>query len=103
MEARQPRLWTQHAARDDEAEHKNHGPYLLRVVWALAGLSTLFLGLRVYCKLSRSRRLWWDDYILIAAWVSHGSCASLDGTNGMALTTLQDYRHLLDCTPDSGR
>jgi hypothetical protein len=76
MEARQPHLSTQHAARADEAEHANHGPYLLRVVWALAGLSTLFLGLRVYCKLSRSRRLWWDDHILIAAWVSHGSGSS---------------------------
>ncbi|KAL2179181.1 uncharacterized protein P884DRAFT_276246 [Thermothelomyces heterothallicus CBS 202.75] len=48
----------------------NVGPYLLRVIWALAGLSTLFLGLRVYCKLSRRRRLWWDDNFLIAGWIA---------------------------------
>ncbi|KAK4032729.1 hypothetical protein C8A01DRAFT_20235 [Parachaetomium inaequale] len=63
---------TQHTGRatEGEAGHENLGPYLLRVVWPLAALSTLFLGLRAYCKLSRRHRLWWDDYILIASWVS---------------------------------
>ncbi|KAJ9144029.1 hypothetical protein NKR19_g6569 [Coniochaeta hoffmannii] len=46
------------------------GPYLLRVIWALAGLSGLFLGLRLYSKLWRRRPLWWDDSFLIAAWLS---------------------------------
>lgn len=45
------------------------GPYLLRVVWPLAALSGLFLGLRVYCKLRRRRQLWWDDHVLVASWV----------------------------------
>jgi hypothetical protein len=70
MGTRLQRVLTQHPGRAAETGQENHGPYLLRVVWALAALSTLLLGLRVYCKLSRCRRLWWDDYVLIAAWVS---------------------------------
>ncbi|KAH8910231.1 hypothetical protein BR93DRAFT_468006 [Coniochaeta sp. PMI_546] len=46
------------------------GPYLLRVIWVLAGLSGLFLALRLYSKLWRRRPLWWDDCFLIAAWLS---------------------------------
>lgn len=59
------------AAQTGEAddEGSNHGPYLNRVVWTLAALSGLFLGLRVYCKLSRKRKLWWDDHFLTASWV----------------------------------
>ncbi|KAK4145069.1 uncharacterized protein C8A04DRAFT_10874 [Dichotomopilus funicola] len=52
------------------AGHETLGPYLLRVIWTLAALSSLFLGLRAYCKLSRGHRLWWDDYFLIASWVA---------------------------------
>ena len=45
------------------------GPYLNRVIWVLAGLSGLFLGLRLYCKRLRRKQLWWDDYFLMASWV----------------------------------
>ncbi|KAK0638990.1 hypothetical protein B0T16DRAFT_338091 [Cercophora newfieldiana] len=46
------------------------GPYLLRVIWVLAGLSTTLLGLRLFSKLWRRRPLWWDDHVLVAAWIS---------------------------------
>jgi len=46
------------------------GPYLLRVIWVLGALSTALLGLRLYSKLWRRRPLWWDDWVLVAAWVS---------------------------------
>lgn len=46
------------------------GPNMNAVVWLLVGLSGLFLGLRIYCKFMKSRGLWWDDYLLIASWVS---------------------------------
>jgi len=49
--------------------HDNAGPGLNVTVWTLTGLATFFLGLRVYCKFLGRRNLWWDDYILIAAWV----------------------------------
>ncbi|KAF2970160.1 hypothetical protein GQX73_g3368 [Xylaria multiplex] len=46
------------------------GVVLNAVNWTLTALSAAFLSLRVYCKLSRGRGLWWDDYILIASFVS---------------------------------
>ena len=48
---------------------ENLGPHLNRVIWVLAGLSGLFLGLRLFCKLWKRRPLWWDDIFLIASWV----------------------------------
>jgi hypothetical protein len=49
--------------------HDNAAPRLNATLWTLTGISLIFLALRVYCKSFRSRRLWWDDWILIAAWV----------------------------------
>ncbi|KAI0408935.1 hypothetical protein F4802DRAFT_593791 [Xylaria palmicola] len=46
------------------------GVVLNAVNWTLTALAAVFLVLRIYCKLSRGRGLWWDDYILIAAFVS---------------------------------
>lgn len=50
--------------------HDNGGPKLNAVIWLLTGISAVFLGLRVYCKFLRHKGLWWDDYLLIMAWVS---------------------------------
>ncbi|KAI1379587.1 hypothetical protein F4677DRAFT_409721 [Hypoxylon crocopeplum] len=44
------------------------GPMMNAVNWFLVALAGTFLGLRVYCKFSRHRGLWWDDHILIFAW-----------------------------------
>ena len=60
---------TPHAGRSEQTGSENLGPYLNRVIWSLAALSTLFVGLRVYCKLLRRKQLWWDDHVLIASWV----------------------------------
>ncbi|KAI1474592.1 hypothetical protein F4774DRAFT_400038 [Daldinia eschscholtzii] len=43
------------------------GPMMNAVNWALTALAGIFLGLRIYCKFSRHRGLWWDDQILIFA------------------------------------
>ncbi|KAK4132124.1 hypothetical protein BT67DRAFT_407277, partial [Trichocladium antarcticum] len=32
-------------------------------------MSTVFLGLRIYCKIWRSRGLWWDDLVLVISWI----------------------------------
>ena len=45
------------------------GPQLNGVVWVLLGFSGLFLALRLYCKLLKSRGFWWDDHMLVASWV----------------------------------
>lgn len=49
--------------------HGDLGPALIAVVWTLAVASGFSLALRLFCKLSRGR-LWWDDFILTASWVS---------------------------------
>lgn len=48
----------------------NYAPMLLWAIWAVTIVSAVFLGLRVYCKLTRHRKLWWDDHFLILSWVS---------------------------------
>jgi hypothetical protein len=48
----------------------NLGPHINFTIWLLTALSAVFLALRVYCKFLRHRGLWWDDYVLIASWVS---------------------------------
>ncbi|KAH7370112.1 hypothetical protein BKA65DRAFT_386693 [Rhexocercosporidium sp. MPI-PUGE-AT-0058] len=38
-------------------------------LWSLFAGATVFLGLRLYCKLSRRTGLWYDDYVLVLSWV----------------------------------
>lgn len=38
-------------------------------LWFLFAGATLFLVLRIYFKITRRHRLWWDDYILLVCWV----------------------------------
>ncbi|KAK3989403.1 hypothetical protein QBC44DRAFT_291279 [Cladorrhinum sp. PSN332] len=55
---------------DGHHTHVDRGPQVLAVSWGLTALATGFIILRLYCKLiGRFRRLWWDDWILMAAWV----------------------------------
>jgi hypothetical protein len=49
--------------------HDDRGPAMLAAHWGLTALATVFLALRVYCKRITGLSLWWDDWILIAAWV----------------------------------
>lgn len=38
-------------------------------IWTLFTGASLFLGLRLWCKISRRYGMWFDDYILIVSWV----------------------------------
>jgi hypothetical protein len=49
----------------------DNGPVIAGTTWALTLLCGSFLGLRIYAKLSRKQRLWWDDYVLIVSWVCY--------------------------------
>ncbi|KAK5661807.1 hypothetical protein OQA88_9909 [Cercophora sp. LCS_1] len=49
---------------------EDYGPQVNFTIWLLTALSAAFLALRVYCKFLRHRGLWWDDHVLIAAWLS---------------------------------
>ncbi|KAK4459330.1 hypothetical protein QBC42DRAFT_232002 [Cladorrhinum samala] len=62
-------------ARRDTAEAAtprvvpNYAPMLLGSIWAVTIVSALFLSLRIYCKVTRHRLLWWDDHFLILSWI----------------------------------
>ncbi|KAL5431524.1 hypothetical protein PMIN05_009461 [Paraphaeosphaeria minitans] len=45
------------------------GRVILGVTWFLVAFSGVFLTLRLYARISRDSRLWWDDYIIALAWV----------------------------------
>ncbi|KAH8894648.1 hypothetical protein GQ53DRAFT_716373 [Thozetella sp. PMI_491] len=51
----------------DNLPHDNQGPWFAAVIWVLTGLAAVFLVLRLYCKATRGKKLWWDDYVLVAA------------------------------------
>lgn len=48
----------------------NKGPLLRRTVWVLISLSTVVVSFRVFSKLRKTRRLYWDDALMILALVS---------------------------------
>lgn len=61
------------------------GAYINAIGWVLLSLSGLVVGARVWAKVSARKGLWWDDYIVLAAWVSlsisspcHGAAAGWD-------------------------
>ncbi|KAB5578193.1 hypothetical protein GE09DRAFT_953002 [Coniochaeta sp. 2T2.1] len=49
--------------------HDNAGMRLVVSIWVLNFLALVFLLARVYCKFLRHRGLWWDDGVLIGAYV----------------------------------
>lgn len=50
--------------------HDNQGPKLIGVGWMLVSVATMFLSLRLYCRILKRQSLWWDDAFLIGASVS---------------------------------
>jgi len=63
----------------DGRAHDNVGANLNIAIWILTGAALGFLCLRLYCKLSIRRGLWWDDYVLIAASVSVAAAVEKPG------------------------
>ncbi|KAH6854779.1 hypothetical protein B0I37DRAFT_39548 [Chaetomium sp. MPI-CAGE-AT-0009] len=45
------------------------GRVIVAGLWVMTTLAAIFLGLRLYSKLSRGRRFWWDDGLIVVAWV----------------------------------
>lgn len=46
------------------------GSYINAIGWLLLSLAGIVVGARIWAKISARKGLWWDDYIVIAAWVS---------------------------------
>lgn len=57
---------------------ESKGREMTIVVWLLVAVSGLFLALRIYCKFLKKRGLWWDDHVLVAAWVSNVNCSEVN-------------------------
>jgi hypothetical protein len=67
-------MWLGPREKNDGAEHVtnyvNPEKELNAGLWSLFSGATVFLFMRVYCKITRGHGLWYDDYVLILAWVS---------------------------------
>ena len=59
----------------------DNGPVIAGISWFLQLISGVFLALRLYAKISRGQKLWWDDYMLIFSWVSGGHPGVTDLSN----------------------
>jgi len=77
------------------APHPNFAPRLISSMWTLIGLSAAFLALRLYCKFSRHRGTWWDDYLLIGAWL----CITAESSCLTYATTLGYGKYWYDWSP----
>lgn len=44
-------------------------PRVYAIIWSLWALTTVFIALRLYCRSVRLKKLWWDDWLLIAAYL----------------------------------
>lgn len=67
-----PQLWSEpsrYEEREEDMAVPDNGPVIAGVTWFLCLFSGGFLALRLYAKISRKQGLWWDDHILIFAWV----------------------------------
>lgn len=53
----------------DNDPHENQGPLLVRTCWALIAISIIVVGGRLYAKIYKTRRLYWDDGLMILALV----------------------------------
>ncbi|KAK4196750.1 hypothetical protein QBC40DRAFT_233635 [Triangularia verruculosa] len=58
------------AATTPKQRFDDYSPILNFAIWVLAGYATIFISLRLWGKYHRGRRLWWDDYILVASWMA---------------------------------
>ncbi|KAI9147200.1 Satratoxin biosynthesis SC2 cluster protein [Paramyrothecium foliicola] len=56
----------------------NGGTRLIASCWSLAVTSGILMALRIYCKVWRSRGLWYDDHLLMASWVSLAIAVSIN-------------------------
>ncbi|SPO07115.1 uncharacterized protein DNG_09809 [Cephalotrichum gorgonifer] len=65
------------AEAGEQGPVEDFGPVLNYSIWMMTGVSFIVVALRVYCKTSRQRRLWWDDWLLKLAWISLAIAAAM--------------------------
>lgn len=55
---------------DDDVVYYNPAVQIYIGLWCLLAGASVFLALRLWCKITRRHGLWYDDYVLIFAYVS---------------------------------
>lgn len=56
---------------EGELPYPDHdkGPGILQVLWILGAISIIVVALRIYTKITKTRRLYWDDTLMVLALV----------------------------------
>lgn len=72
-----------------DAPDVSQGPVLERVIWTLLAFSIIIVALRFYAKIKKARRLFVDDYLMLAALVC---CQSAHSAKFDALTDFRPLR-----------
>ncbi len=57
-------------AQQQRLPHDDYGPQLNAIIGLMLVLSAAFVFTRTYLKVQQHRKLWWDDYVLLFAWVT---------------------------------
>ncbi|TKA72549.1 hypothetical protein B0A55_07756 [Friedmanniomyces simplex] len=57
------------ATQNPTYSNTNGGPILVKVVWILLTISAIVIFARLYTKLRKTHRLYWDDVLITLAWV----------------------------------
>ncbi|EOD44561.1 hypothetical protein GTA08_BOTSDO04664 [Neofusicoccum parvum] len=67
-------------------------------IWTLYAGATAFLAARIWTKITRRHGLWYDDYILLAAWLlltANDILISVEYATGYVADTWDDRMHIL--------
>ncbi|RMZ70468.1 integral membrane [Pyrenophora seminiperda CCB06] len=67
-------------------------------LWSLFAGASLFLALRIWIKITRRHGLWWDDYILLVAWMilaANNALITVEYATGYVTDTWDDRMHIL--------
>jgi len=67
MASSEDSTWAYSAAGKNYDPNDDQGPLLVRTCWALIAISIIVVGGRLYAKLFKTRRLYWDDGLMILA------------------------------------
>ncbi|KAK1984449.1 hypothetical protein LZ30DRAFT_779823 [Colletotrichum cereale] len=76
---------------------QTYGPLVGGITWFLCFFCGAFLALRLYAKLSRGQKLWWDDYIMVFSW----TCLFIESIITQICINLGFGRHYYNISPQT--
>ncbi|PSR82218.1 hypothetical protein BD289DRAFT_484015 [Coniella lustricola] len=84
--------------RDSDVVYYNPSVQIWVGLWTLFLGASVFLALRLWCKITRRHGLWYDDYILIAAYLTlmiTDILITIEYATGYSLGSWDDRMHIL--------